>query len=749
MLPQATVTWQPLRGVGGAGVFGTFRAERGGPAEGPSPGRRWPVLGLTFGRPGAMRMSARMALRASPREHVVHAGQVLALASIYVLLGKIGPALIPVHGFASLVWPDSGVCLAALLVGGYRLWPGVAIGALVTELWLGAPPLVALAVTVGNTLEAVVGTFALRRIPGFHISLDRLVDVLGLAVLAGLASCAIGATAGTLSLVLGYDASAPRLQTWLVWWTGDLMGVLIVAPLVLTWAGGPRPSVRPRDLIEAAALGVTLLAGSMLFFVQPASVPWIHVFRPHVLFLPLLWAALRFGVRGAATGLFIVAVAASWGTYAGRGNFAHGNLLTSLGALQVFLFTAAVAKLVLGAVVSEQARTQRSLRESEERQRLAIEAGRLGMWCRELHTNELVWSPQCRSLHGIGLEEELTFDRFLTTIHADDRERFIGEVKSALAARGEHRSEYRVVWPDGSEHWISVLGEVVLDEAGTPAQLLGVALDVTQQKQAEQEHAQLLEREQAARADAQAATRAKDEFLAVLSHELRTPLQSILGWTQMLRDRPYDECSFQKGLATIERSGRVQAQLIEDLLDVSRIVAGKLRLQQIRVNLVDVVATAIEAARAAAEPRGTQIEMTSADGADEVLGDPDRLLQVVSNLLSNAVKFTPRGGRVEVRIERGGVAARLSVTDNGAGISPEFLPHVFDRFRQAESTMQRKHGGLGLGLAIVRHLVELHGGTVTAASAGVGCGSTFTVTLPLISADRSAITLDRCRGGQS
>ena len=693
-----------------------------------------------------MPTSAGMALRTTSREHLVHAAQVLALASLYVSLGLLGPALIPIHGFASLVWPDSGVCLAALLLGGYRLWPGVAIGAVVTELWLGAPPWVALAVAAGNTVEAVFGAFALRRIPGFHASLDRLVDVLGLVVLAGIVSSTIGATVGALSLALGHDVSVPLLQTWLVWWTGDLMGVLIIAPLVLTWAGGPRPSTRPLDLIEAAALGSALVAGSALSFVQDPSVPWIHVFRPHVLFLPLLWAALRFGVRGAATGIFIIAVAASWGTYAGRGNFVHGGLLTSLGTLQVFLFTAAVAKLVLGAVVSERASTQQSLRQSEEQQRLAIEAARLGSWCWDLKKNTLAWTMQCRILHGIGPEGELSQPRLLATIHPDDRERFAGEVKSTVATHGEHRTEYRVLWPDGSEHWISALGRVYLDEAGELDRMVGVSMEITAQKRSEQEHAQLLACAQSARADAQAATRAKDEFLAVLSHELRTPLQSILGWTRMLRDRPYDERSFQKGLATIDRSGKAQAQLIEDLLDVSRIVAGKLRLEHVRVDLIAVVTTAIDEARAAAEARGLQLAVTNEKVIGEVIGDPGRLVQVVSNLLSNAMKFTPRGGHIEVRIERRGLAVRLSVSDTGAGISPELLPHVFDRFRQAESTTQRTHGGLGLGLAIVRHLVELHGGTVTAASAGLGRGSTFTMTLPLVSVVGSAITVERRRG---
>jgi signal transduction histidine kinase len=258
-------------------------------------------------------------------------------------------------------------------------------------------------------------------------------------------------------------------------------------------------------------------------------------------------------------------------------------------------------------------------------------------------------------------------------------------------------------------------------------------------REAERERAAMLEREQAALAEAQAAARAKDEFLAVLSHELRTPLQSMLGWTVILRTRPHDEPTVRKGLATIERNVRVQAQLIEDLLDVSRIVAGKLRLELRRVDLAGVVEAALDAGRAAADARSIQLDATIEPVTGAVLGDPDRLQQVVSNLLSNAIKFTCGGGRVAVRLAREGATATLTVEDTGAGISAELLPHVFDRFRQAEGSSTRRHGGLGLGLAIVRHLVEAHGGAVKAESAGEGRGARFTVTLPLVSAPARAV----------
>ena len=232
--------------------------------------------------------------------------------------------------------------------------------------------------------------------------------------------------------------------------------------------------------------------------------------------------------------------------------------------------------------------------------------------------------------------------------------------------------------------------------------------------------------------EAQEANRLKDEFLATLSHELRTPLTSILGWTNLLRSVRFDDATAARALETIERNARSQKQLVDDLLDASRIITGKLRLEMRPTELKSVVESACEAARPAAQAKGIELSLALDDAASLVAGDAERLQQVVWNLLSNAVKFTPEGGRVEVRLAREATQARISVTDTGEGIKAEFLPFVFDRFRQADQTTTRTHGGLGLGLAIVRHLVELHGGTVSATSAGEGQGATFAVRLPLL-----------------
>jgi signal transduction histidine kinase/PAS domain-containing protein len=278
------------------------------------------------------------------------------------------------------------------------------------------------------------------------------------------------------------------------------------------------------------------------------------------------------------------------------------------------------------------------------------------------------------------------------------------------------------------------------------------AADAIEQRHLEVEREELLQREQGAREKAEQANRIKDEFLAVLSHELRSPLNPILGWSQLLRNGNLDDTKIELGLTTIERNAKLQSELIEDLLDVSRILQGKLNLNVGEVEPTLIVRAAIETVRLAAEAKGIAIETNFASNAGKVLGDPTRLQQVVWNLLSNAVKFTPSGGRVEVKLEqvpitdevdnlsivdranvdRAKSVAQIVICDNGKGITADFLPHVFDYFRQEDGTTTRRFGGLGLGLAIVRHLIELHGGTIAAESEGEGRGTTFIIRLPSI-----------------
>ena len=284
---------------------------------------------------------------------------------------------------------------------------------------------------------------------------------------------------------------------------------------------------------------------------------------------------------------------------------------------------------------------------------------------------------------------------------------------------------------DGALVYCEWYNSVLRDDAGNLLSVLSQVLDYTARKVSEQERASLLARERDARRQAQESDRLKDEFLATLSHELRTPLVSILGWATMIRKGEIEEAYFDRAIETIERNARSQARLIDDLLDVSRIITGNLRLDTRAIDLGTVVEGAKDALLPTADAKRIVLQTAFDSKGCLVKGDPNRLRQVVWNLVMNAIKFTPRGGTVTVTLECADPYGRLRVTDTGEGIAPEFLPYVFDRFRQAEGSVTRKQGGLGLGLAVVRHLVELHGGTVVAESGGPGQGSTFTVDLPL------------------
>jgi hypothetical protein len=284
---------------------------------------------------------------------------------------------------------------------------------------------------------------------------------------------------------------------------------------------------------------------------------------------------------------------------------------------------------------------------------------------------------------------------------------------------------------DGSVLFCEWYNSVLHDDRGKLVSVLSLVLDVTARQRAEEERAALLVRERHARKHAEEADRLKDEFLATLSHELRTPLTSILGWASMIRNGEVEGSNADRAMETIERNARSQARLIDDLLDVSRIITGNLRLDLHPLNLAPIVNAALDALRPTADVKGIHLQTRFEPEECLVKGDPNRLRQVIWNLLSNAIKFTQRGGGVNIDLNCVESTARLSVRDTGEGISAEFLPYVFDRFRQAEGSISRKQGGLGLGLAVARHLVELHGGMISAESEGPGRGSIFTVDLPL------------------
>lgn len=441
----------------------------------------------------------------------------------------------------------------------------------------------------------------------------------------------------------------------------------------------------------------------------------------------------------------------------------------------------------------ERQRIQSQLRESEDRWQLALLGTNDGIWDWNVKTNEVFFSPRWKEMLGYA-ENEITnsVNAWSKLIHPDDAAAVAQALQEHLSKKTQfYSTEHRLLCKDGSYKWILSRGQALWDDAGDAIRMVGSQTDISATKQMEERLRQQAE-------SLAEANRLKDEFLAVVSHELRTPLNSILGWSQMLRSRKLNETAIFRAIETIERNAKLQKQLVEDLLDVSRMIQGKFNIQFSEINLVPIIEAAIETVQATAKAKNISLEFqiypVLAAAKDlqskcELLGDANRLQQVVWNLLSNAVKFTPVGGQVEVRLsvgegrsssgERRGARgdlrvargewrrrsgegfdytlvseslrskynsdsslvpqasyprsfACIQVIDTGIGIKTEFLPCVFDRFRQEDSSTTRSYGGLGIGLAIVRHLVELHGGTVHVDSAGVGKGTTFTIQIPLV-----------------
>lgn len=294
----------------------------------------------------------------------------------------------------------------------------------------------------------------------------------------------------------------------------------------------------------------------------------------------------------------------------------------------------------------------------------------------------------------------------------------------------------------GTPKWWDVTVAPIFGASGKPLRLISTSRDITERRAGEQERERLLKNEQNARKDAEIANRLRDEFLATVSHELRAPLNSILGWARLMQKGTLDENTIEKAVATIVRNAESQNRLIEDLLDVSRIISGKMRLEVITVKPINFVESALETVRPAAEAKNITLEVVGDHIVSHISGDPNRLQQVMWNLLSNAIKFTSSGGRVTVEINRDSGHVEIKVKDTGVGIKEEFLPHVFDRFRQADASSIRKFGGLGLGLAIVRHITEMHGGTVDVESEGENKGSIFTVSLPVVSSPEDEETIE-------
>ncbi|MDX6611977.1 MAG: hypothetical protein QOD75_1163 [Blastocatellia bacterium] len=668
-----------------------------------------------------------------------------AIALLYFAAAECGLSLASVHSNVSPVWPPSGIAIAAILLLGYRVAPGILLGAFLSNLATGVTIPTAAAIAVGNTGEALCAGFLVLRYTGARLPLYRSRDVLKFAALGAVCSPLISATIGSVSLCVSGAAAWERFWSlWLTWWLGDSVGALVVAPLLLAWGSTLKAEWDLKKLWEGLLLILSLALVSMIVFggwfpSHEKNYPLAHVVFPF-----LIWAAFRFRERGVTLSIFVLAGIAVWGTSKGHGPFIQDMANESFLLLQAFMGTVTITALVLAAIVRERSSVQ------EEKTNLAglIENERQRLNNIVANVPGVVWeawghpdagtqrinyvSDYVETMLGYSVQEWLSTPNFwLTIVHPNDREHAAREATATFGSGKKGTNQFRWIAKDGRVLWVESQSVAVLDGEGVPVGMRGVTMDITETKLVDEERSRILKLEHAARNEAEAANRTKDEFLATLSHELRTPLTAMLGWLGMMRTKSLDEATSAYAFEAIERNARMQAQLIEDLVDVSRIVSGKLKLNVRPMDLFPVVHAAVDAVKPAADAKQISIQITREPFVGPVTGDPDRLQQVIWNLMANAVKFTPREGVIEVLLREDASSAQIVISDGGIGIERDFLPHVFERFRQADSTATRAHGGLGLGLAIVRHLVELHGGTVSAASPGPGLGATFTVSLPL------------------
>ncbi|TMQ60214.1 MAG: response regulator [Candidatus Eisenbacteria bacterium] len=695
----------------------------------------------------------------------------LAVAVVYLIAGKIGLSLAFVNASATAVWPPTGIALAAFLILGYRVWPGVLLGAFLANLTTAGNAATSAGIGVGNTLEGLLGSYLVQRFAGGRRVFEQPNNIFKFAGLAGIVSTAVSATIGVTTLSLGGFAPWKDFGViWWTWWLGDASGALVVAPLAVLWWLKPKALWSRRQIVEAGLLLFTLAA--LALFVFHGMTPFEDTRYPLQYFClpPLVWVAFRFGPRESTTAIALLSTIATLGTLQGFGPFSGRPPNESLLLLQGFMAVVSIMILAMSAAVTgrrriensvrrlneeleqrvlertgqlwisnqelhsqvaKRARAQEKLEKSEARLREAQRAARMGSWEWDIDRNVVWWSDELCSIYGLDPTTfGATYEGFLERVHPDDREHARTVVSTAVREKHAFSFEHRIVRPDGSVRVLLDQGGVLTDGRGKPIRMIGTGQDITEHKRAENARASLA-REQAARREAEEANRLKDEFLATLSHELRTPLNAIAGWANLLREGQLDPATTARAVETINRNVRIQSHLISDILDISRMAVGRLELKVHAVNLVTVVEGAIDTMRPMAQTKNVVLSLELVHPTKPVLGDPDRLHQVASNLLSNAIKFSPEGGRVTVFLEQERFFASIRVEDDGPGIDPEFLPYVFDRFRQRDSSGTRKHGGLGLGLAIVRHIVDLHRGTVSASNRVEEGGAVFVVTLPL------------------
>jgi PAS domain S-box-containing protein len=619
------------------------------------------------------------------------------IAAAYFGAAKLGISLEVAHGLITPVWAPSGIALAALLVLGVRFWPAVALGAFVANATGDATVAVAAGIAFGNTLAAVVGALLVRRI-GFTPALDRVRSVLALVVGGAVVSTMVSATNGVTVLTLADARQDSFGSAWLLWWFGDAVGILLVAPILLVLSQASREIRPPRArLLEGALLLASVVAVSAIVFLAGA---WRY---PYVIFPLLLWAALRFKQLGAATTAFVVGTIATWGAVDGSLPLGGETATERVQVAQASFAVVVVSLLVLAATLAEREAAGRALATSAARLREAQALAHVGSWEWDIPNGRVAWSDELYRIFGLEPSSgPMTYERYLELVHPEDRG-FVDEIVRGALEDGEPFAyEHRIVRPDGEVRIVATRGRVVM-HGGEPMRMVGSDQDVTEQRQVE---------------------RLREDILASVSHELRTPLTSVLGFALTLEKHraTLTPETIDETVAELAEAARRLDRLLADRLDVEQLRRGLVALRRERVDVGELVQRVV--AESPLDDREVVVECESVTA--EV--DRAKLERIVENLVVNANKHTPAGSPVQVRLSAQGRNLLLVVDDHGPGIPDEFKDVVFETFNRGPNILATTPGA-GIGLSLVARFAAVHGGRCWVEDRPGG-GASFRVLLP-------------------
>ena len=668
-----------------------------------------------------MPFAARSALR--------YVALVGLLVAAYAAAAGVGLRYVTIGHSISLVWPSAGIAFAALVLLGPRYWPGVAIGAFIANAATPIPLAAALGIALGNTTEALLAAYLLRRVAGSRPQLEDPRQTRALILLSAPLGALLAAVIGlTVLLVTGELDPRAAVQALPVWWAGDVLGMLVVAPFCFSWA--VRPRIRDtRRLLEVVALVVGTAAAADLGLLQTSHLPFLKMVEYTYLLFPfVVWGALRFGPRGASLVTLVVAAAAVWHTARGGGPFLAGSADGTLFAVACYLLVLAVTGLgVASAVWSERDRATRALQESEERLRLALDSARLGIWYWSVEGNTLVWDDNLRALYGLGADDVVAdYEQFMSRVHPDDRQFVTRSVERALMDGAALDYEFRILLPDGRTRWIADQGRVGRDARGRPLYLTGVCMDVTERRTSEERLRQSHRMESVGR------------LAGGVAHETNNQMSVVLGAAAFVLARSDVPEAVRADVEQIRKAAERTSAVTAQLLAFSR--RQVLRPVALELNAL-VKSWELVLRRIMGED--CTVLLRPGEGVARIRADPGQLEQVLLNLALNARDAMPRGGSLTVETfaaeltgdyvrNRPGIAIRsgsyvvLAVSDTGHGMDRDTLGHVFEPF----FTTKEVGHGTGLGLSTVYGIVKQSDGYVWAYSEP-GQGSTFKIYLPV------------------